>query len=445
MNSFKRAFFAACTIIITISALPGLSFSAANCISPYDIEPLAEDIYFLELINRARANPDAEAQLYNIALNEGVSLSSTISSDPKQPLAFNLNLYRAALAHSEDMVAQDYFSHYTYLTDDSPSDRANYQGYNYFSGENIAINMSTAPLEITQENSAYHHELLFVDENYPNRGHRVNMLSASHAEAGVAFAHGDYEKYTNAVVSTSDFGRGEEPAYICGVIYDDRNQNLFYDVGEGIPHATVTLLESGKSVDGFSAGAYSLGISSPGTFSVQAYLCEYDAYATKIVTIGSDNVKLDFLLSDFGIDPTDGASCKTLSVAELLTPITSEDFAKIPLKVSSVTHPTFAVSTPFMDMDISFPCYTQPVDIYIAILSPDQNLYFIKDDGNLTSSEFAPMAMAATQSKRMASEFNAPKGDYIIFWAAVPANGGDLLAVDWSGYSELGFFTYRVE
>jgi len=444
MKCLRLFFFTIFIFIISMNASPDV-LSASNCVSSYDLEPLAEEIYFLELINRTRANPNAEAQIYGIDLNEGISASDAISSLPKQPIAFNLNLYRAALFHSEDMIAQDYFDHYTYLTNDSPADRASAQGYNHWSGENIAINMSTGILDITQDTSEYHHEILFVDKNYPNRGHRVNIMTPSHAEAGVAFAHGDYEQYPNAVASTSDFGSGEESTYICGVIYDDKNGNSFYDVGEGIPYATLTIVETGQSVNAFSAGAYSIGVFSPGTFNVEAYLCEYNSYFTKTVTISSDNVKLDFLLSDFGITPNDDGSCKALSLGELVTPKTTEDFARIPLKVSSSIRPTFTVSTPFVDIDLSFPCYTEPVDIYVALLFPDQTLYFVKGDGNLTSSEFAPLAIEATKAKSMSLEFNAPKGDYIIFWAAVPTNGGDLLAVEWSGYSELGFFTYSID
>lgn len=437
--------------------LPCASLSGNNCGSPYDIEPLAEDIYFLELINRARANPEAEAQLYNIELNEGVSSSSTISSTPKQPLAFNLNLYKAALAHSEDMLAQDYFSHYTYPTNDSPQERAMAQGYNYFSGENIAINMSTGHLEITQNIAAYHHQILFVDEDYPNRGHRVNMLTPSHAEAGVAFAKGDYEEWSNAVVSTSDFGRGEKSAYICGVIYDDKNDNKFYDVGEGVPHATLTIVETGQSVDAFSTGAYSLGMNSSGTFKVEAYLCEYNATTTKTVSIGNDNVKLDFLLSDFTdiwqpADPNnpEDASCKSLSMSEIIVPQTSDDFEKIPVKVSSGSNTPefsfFLISDSFLNIAISFPCYTQPVDTYIAVVVPDGTLYFISETGKLTASEFVSLSIGAVESKNMLFKFNSvPKGDYVIYWASVPTNGGDLLSVNWGGYSELGYLIHSIK
>ena len=51
-------------------------------------EPNDYEQYLLELINRGRADPAAEAARYGIDLNEGLS-PGTISSDPKQPLAVN--------------------------------------------------------------------------------------------------------------------------------------------------------------------------------------------------------------------------------------------------------------------------------------------------------------------------------------------------------------------
>ncbi len=455
MRVFKTTFFVAFMVILNIVTTVN-SLSANNCISLYEIEPLAEDIYFLELINRARANPSSEAMLYNIELNEGVNSSSTISEVPKQPLAFNIELYKAALAHSEDMLLQDYFSHYTYPTNDSPKDRTTLQGYYYYSGENIAINMSTGPLAIDQNTAAYHHELLFLDEDYPNRGHRVNMLTASHAEAGVAFAYGDYEQYPNAVVSTTDFGRGESDAYICGVIYDDKNGNNFYEPGEGIPYTTLTVVETGDSVNAFNAGAYSLGLSSPGTFTVEAYLCEYNIRTTKTVTIGSENIKLDFLLSDFkdyvkppdSDNPPNGSECKSLAISEIISPQTSEEFANIPVKVAGGSMPSIPFPLPngsFLNMDISLPCYTQVVDLYIALVFPDGKLYFLSDEGKLTASEFAPFTKSITEAKSGSFKFNyIPKGNYELYWAVVPSNSGDLLSVNWASYCELGYFNFSI-
>lgn len=48
------------------------------------VEPSAYDQYMLELVNRARANPVAEASRWGLSdLNEGVSIANTISTTPK--------------------------------------------------------------------------------------------------------------------------------------------------------------------------------------------------------------------------------------------------------------------------------------------------------------------------------------------------------------------------
>ena len=175
-------------------------------------EPRPEEIYFVELLNRARANPSAEAALYGIDLNEGVPAGQTISSQPKPPLAINPDLVQAAQQHSADMASQGYFSHYTQDTGGSPQDRCLDAGYSYWSGESIAMSVSSRSLDVNQDSASYHHEILFVDEGYPGRGHRLNLMNASHIEVGVGMAKGIYidgsgQTWPNAVISTIDFGR----------------------------------------------------------------------------------------------------------------------------------------------------------------------------------------------------------------------------------------------
>ena len=51
-------------------------------------QPTAQDQYMLELVNRGRANPQGEADLYlNGNLNQGLP-SNTISTNAKPPLVF---------------------------------------------------------------------------------------------------------------------------------------------------------------------------------------------------------------------------------------------------------------------------------------------------------------------------------------------------------------------
>ena len=91
----------------------------------------------LELINRARLDPAAEAARFGIDLNEGVA-PNTISAVSKQPLAMNEALLSAARAHSQDMIDRDYFAHDT-PEGVTPFQRIANAGYSAIAaGENIA-------------------------------------------------------------------------------------------------------------------------------------------------------------------------------------------------------------------------------------------------------------------------------------------------------------------
>src|SRR5438105_1635685 len=74
------------------------------------VYPSASEQYLLELVNRARANPAAEAARMGVSLNEGLP-SGTISAAAKQPLAWNPNLGDAARRHTQWMFDHDTFTH----------------------------------------------------------------------------------------------------------------------------------------------------------------------------------------------------------------------------------------------------------------------------------------------------------------------------------------------
>jgi len=141
-------------------------------------DPTAAEQAHLEAINRARLDPVGEAARLGIDLFEGVSFGA-ISGSPVQPLVFNTKLITAARLHSQDMIDQDYFAHESW-DGKSPFDRMQAAGYVYASaGENLASYMgSTGPLDKVSTALALH-DNLFLDENYPNRGHRVNILTES--------------------------------------------------------------------------------------------------------------------------------------------------------------------------------------------------------------------------------------------------------------------------
>ncbi len=114
-------------------------------------DPLPEEQYMLELVNRARANPVAEAAMDGIDLNEGLS-PGTIPTNAVQPLAFNPDLITSARGHSQWMLTNGFFSHYetnSLGTVLDPGDRMTNAGYVFSGswawGENISWEGTTGP------------------------------------------------------------------------------------------------------------------------------------------------------------------------------------------------------------------------------------------------------------------------------------------------------------
>ena len=291
------------------------------------VAPTAYEQYAVELINRARANPTAEAQRlvgyggnsedsgdgYNGDLNEGVPSDKTITTDAKQPLAINTILTAAARNHSAWMVASSAFSH-TGVNGTNAYQRILAEGYTFAGGrkwgENIAINWASSALDpsttaLDQQNN------LFTDLTIADRGHRTNMLEASRNEIGVGFASGPYNypgygslQSLAATHDTASNGR----VYLTGVAYTDAvSDDDFYTPGEGLGNITVTAV---RQADGlkfttttWASGGYSLELPA-GTYDVSG---TGDGLVTTAyyhnVTLVDGNVKRDFVTGDPGDGP----------------------------------------------------------------------------------------------------------------------------------------------
>jgi Ca2+-binding RTX toxin-like protein len=195
---------------------------------------------FLELINRARLDPAAEAARYGVAdLSAGTG--KTISTAAKQVLAFNAQLLQSATAHNEDMISHNYFSH-TGFDGSQLGTRisaANYSTSSYGYGENLSWRGTTGALNANAEVWNEHRDLFL------SAGHRANILEAAFEEAGVsALTATNYQGY-NALVTTHNFGvRYSAGVFVTGVHYTDSNNDDFYSIGESAAGRTVQLWQS---------------------------------------------------------------------------------------------------------------------------------------------------------------------------------------------------------
>lgn len=265
--------------------------------------PTNAEQYMLELVNRARANPAAEAAADGIDLNEGLA-PGTISSAAKQPLAFSPYLIDSATGHSQWMIANDNFTHYEGRTGyNTPGDRMTTAGYSFTGswgwGENIAWQGSYPSAPALNPTVASEEKDLFVDSSEPGRGHRINITDPSYKEIGIgvvtgAFAAGGTSY--QSVMTTQDFAYSGSASFLTGVAYNDANKNKFYDPGEGLAGITITATSGGKSYSTttWSTGGYTLALN-PGTYSVTASGTGLGAAQTTTVTIGAMNVEADFL------------------------------------------------------------------------------------------------------------------------------------------------------
>ena len=262
--------------------------------------PSAYEQYALELLNRARQNPLAEAARYGIDLNEGLP-AGTISSAPKQPLAFNDALLEAARLHAQDMLDNDFFDH---VSSDGRTlvDRVTEVGYPALGvGENLAVRWTSGGSVDLVDFIAQMHQSLFVNADVDGRGHRRNLLDGNFKEEGGGVEQGLFSPdgpgttAFNAVMYVQNFGQRPGDSFLTGVAYRDLDGDQFYSVGEGIGALTVTAVGAQTfSTQTTPAGGYNLRLPA-GTYTVTVTGAGLSgAIVVQNVVIGSQNVKLDF-------------------------------------------------------------------------------------------------------------------------------------------------------
>lgn len=284
-------------------------------------QPTAYEQYFLELVNRARANPGAEAARLGIDLNQGLA-AGTIANTAKQPLAMNQFLNDSAQAHSDWMLATDTFNH-TGVNGSSPGDRMKAAGYAFTGswtwGENISIRWGGGIAETPSLVEGFH------DGLFKSAGHRTNILGDTFKEVGIGIGFGEY-KGSNGADATQNFARSGSATFLTGVAFDDKDGDRFYDPGEGLGKVSVSITSSAGATyqtTTWDAGGYQLAL------PVGDYIVTFSggglaAPIAKAAKIGTGNVKLD-LDADAGTPPpplpppVTGATLRGTAGADTLT------------------------------------------------------------------------------------------------------------------------------
>ena len=253
----------------------------------------AAEATMLELVNRARFAPAAEASRFGIDLNEGLA-PGTLSAEQRPPLAYNELLMQAARSHSQWMLDTDTFSH-TGVAGSSAAERMAAEGYtlsgSWAAGENISVSGATNAPDVTAAAISQHRGL------FESPGHRLNILNGSYRELGIGQRVGDFafEGYGALASSmiTQNFARHGNDYFVSGVVYRDGDSNGRYSAGEGISNVTVSAGDA-STVTG-SAGAYSIALPN-GRYTVAAFGANVPL-VSEAVNLSNANKKVDVIVS----------------------------------------------------------------------------------------------------------------------------------------------------
>jgi len=258
-------------------------------------EPADEEQDLMEELNRARANPTQAASDAGLGdLNEGIAPGS-ISAAPKHPLVFHPALLKSSRKHSRWMMENDIFWH-TGANGSSPFDRMRAAGYPFSgAGENIAFSGG-----IFRGAGRVFNGMWMASTT----GHRQSMLNPAWIEVGLGIwpvASDDpppTPSYFANFYGTENFAfrSPSQAPFVTGVVYEDKNANGLYDMGEGVGGVSI-VPDSGKYYAVTSrSGGYAVPIPAGTTPLGVTFGGAISDYWMQVQRKSSSNVKLDLIL-----------------------------------------------------------------------------------------------------------------------------------------------------
>ncbi|MGB0371777.1 MAG: CAP domain-containing protein [Opitutales bacterium] len=276
--------------------------------------PTDEEQLFVELVNRAREDADAEAlrlanttdtdilaaiSQFEVDLDLMIDQFGTLDSS-LPPLALNSDLQDMAYGHALDQFENVFQSH-TGSDGSTIATRADAAGYFWtLIGENTfsyaeSVEYGHAGFQIDWGNG--------VGGMQDPPGHRLNIHSSEYREIGVGVVLGTNGTRPNEVgpiIVVQNFGtQFNAVPFLTGVVFDDADGDNFYDAGEGIGGVEIRVDGNDYYAVTAESGGYSIPLSSgqDGSYSVSVEGSDFST-STTITVQNSENVKLDIIPSE---------------------------------------------------------------------------------------------------------------------------------------------------
>jgi hypothetical protein len=262
-------------------------------------------------MNRARANPQAEADWLvstpapEVALarnffkiDTGLFETEMDSYKPKPPAAFDVRLYQAALAHSNNLIARDAQDH------DGQYDRVVEAGFVCDGGSGYFFRGNVFAFS---ENSLNTHAAWNIDWGGPqggmqvDRGHRMGVMSVDGdlTNVGIAMVYeGVKDTLVGPYVTTANYCHAAANApnqynrFLIGTVWQDQDSDQMYDPGEGIGGVKVTPQRGEYYAITGDNGGYAIPITHAGRYQVTF---SGPVRGFQEVTVGETSVLLDYV------------------------------------------------------------------------------------------------------------------------------------------------------
>jgi len=304
--------------------------------------PTAHEQLYLEYINRARADALVEAHrlrnendpqiqsAYSFFGIDGQNIENQFAwyvdhgamQRFAQPLSFQSELLLAAQLHTQDMFQNQFQGHNSSNNPPSPFQ----PGYTFtqrlatvgYSGISFAENVFSQAQSVAYGHAAFDvdwgnlstpsapfYNPAFDGQGMQNpAGHRRNIHNGAFKEIGIGVVNGTNGSVGPQLV-TQDFGNPGSIRYITGVVYEDLNNNNFYDIGEGRPGVRIDVYGSWYYAVSTASGAYSVPVPQDGTYAVVFSGGGYQTFTTTATILNGLNTKLDYLVSAMTVLPGD--------------------------------------------------------------------------------------------------------------------------------------------
>jgi hypothetical protein len=275
------------------------------------LHPDGNEQAMLWLMNRARQDPAAEGVFLATSTEPdvaggrtffGVNLallqSEFAALAPKPPAAFDVRLWDAARAHSEDMIARNSQDHLGQF------DRVDAAGFRFARIRGNVFAFTDSALEAhagfnidwgtgdgtgMQPGRGHRLAIMAVDGDYTNVGLAVVPEANPATSVGPLVVTGNY---ASALANGVDhFNR-----FLVGTVWQDGNGNGLYDPGEGLGGVTVQPDRGPFFAVTAAGGGYAIPATEAGEHAVTFTGGALPSAVTRRVTVGEASVLLDHLV-----------------------------------------------------------------------------------------------------------------------------------------------------